>query len=54
LEHRGVRVRHVENVTDVDDKIIDRALREGRSPGAVAEEAEAQWWAAADRLGLAA
>ncbi len=51
LEHRGIRVRHVENVTDVDDKIIDRALREGRSPGAVAEEAEAQWWAAADRLG---
>ncbi len=48
---RGLAVRHVENITDVDDKIIDRALREGRRPEEIAEEAEAQWWAAMDRLG---
>ena len=51
LEHGGSEVRHVENVTDVDDKIIERAQRTGVSPAEVAAEAEAQWWAAADRLG---
>ncbi|MBF8268051.1 MAG: cysS [Dehalococcoidia bacterium] len=29
LEHRGHRVRHVENFTDIDDKIIERARAEG-------------------------
>ena len=29
LEHRGHRVHHVENFTDVDDKIIERANGEG-------------------------
>ena len=29
LEYRGYRVMHVQNFTDIDDKIIDRANREG-------------------------
>ncbi len=29
LEHRGYEVKYIQNVTDVDDKIIDRALSHG-------------------------
>src|SRR3990172_4169405 len=32
LEYRGYQVRHVMNYTDVDDKIILRANREGVDP----------------------
>ncbi len=52
LEHRGMVVRHVSNVTDVDDKIIDRARDERRPWQAVAEEAEAQWWSAMEDLSV--
>ncbi len=51
LAFGGLRVHHVSNVTDVDDKIIERAARVGRSPEAVATEHEGQWWAAMDALG---
>src|SRR5262245_6186157 len=37
LEHKGYRVLHVQNFTDVDDKIIDRAHKEGIAPEAVAK-----------------
>src|SRR5262245_28624931 len=37
LEHEGFRVVHVQNFTDVDDKIIDRAQKEGVAPEVVAE-----------------
>jgi cysteinyl-tRNA synthetase len=47
----GLDVRHVCNVTDVDDKIIERAAAEGREPEDVAADAEVQWWAAMDALG---
>jgi len=50
LEFSGLAVDHVQNVTDIDDKIIARAAREGRSEGVVAEEFEAQWWEAMDAL----
>ena len=33
LEYRGYSVRYVSNFTDIDDKIIRRAIREG-APGA--------------------
>jgi cysteinyl-tRNA synthetase len=32
LEHRGLKVRHVQNVTDIDDKIINRANEIGADP----------------------
>ncbi len=38
LEFRGLRVRHVQNYTDIDDKLIARAEREGRSVSTIAEE----------------
>ncbi len=37
LEHKGYRVRHVMNYTDVDDKIIRRAHELGEDPIALAE-----------------
>jgi cysteinyl-tRNA synthetase len=38
LRHRGYDVTLVENITDVDDKIINKANAEGRSPAEVATE----------------
>ncbi len=32
LEAQGLKVRHVRNITDVDDKIIDRARQRGQTP----------------------
>jgi cysteinyl-tRNA synthetase len=52
LEFRGVRVDHVSNVTDIDDQIIDRAGREGRSLEEVAAQYEEAWWSAVDALGV--
>jgi cysteinyl-tRNA synthetase len=52
LEFLGLEVRCVSNVTDIDDKIIARARTEGRSATEVADEYEAVWWDAVDRLGV--
>jgi cysteinyl-tRNA synthetase len=38
LEYRGYQVRHVQNFTDVDDRIIARAQRNGVEPSQLAEE----------------
>ncbi|HUC35550.1 MAG TPA: cysteine--tRNA ligase [Acidimicrobiales bacterium] len=52
LKFRGLDVRYVSNVTDIDDHIIQRAAAEGRSEPEVAAEFEAQWWSAMDSLGV--
>jgi cysteinyl-tRNA synthetase len=52
LEFTGVRVHYVSNITDIDDKIIERAKAEGRSEEEVAGEFEAAWWEAMDALGV--
>jgi cysteinyl-tRNA synthetase len=52
LSWRGLRVRFVSNVTDIDDKIIDRANREGRSAEEVAHEYEEIWYRSLDALGV--
>jgi cysteinyl-tRNA synthetase len=36
LEKKGLQVRHVQNVTDIDDKIINRAREVGQEPLALA------------------
>ena len=46
----GLEVTYVSNVTDIDDNIIARALREGRSEAEVAAEYEAAWWDAMEKL----
>ncbi|HLX87480.1 MAG TPA: cysteine--tRNA ligase [Acidimicrobiales bacterium] len=51
LEFSGLEVRHVSNVTDIDDQIINRANAEGRSWEDVAAQYEASWWEATDGLG---
>jgi len=52
LEWSGVQVRHVSNVTDIDDKIIAKAAEDGRSIQEVAAQYEAVWWEATDALGV--
>lgn len=49
---QGLEVRLVSNITDIDDKIINRAEAEGRSAQEVAAEFEDAWYAAVDRLGV--
>jgi cysteinyl-tRNA synthetase len=48
----GRDVRYVSNVTDVDDKIIERAGAEHRAEAEVTAEYEARWWEAMDALGV--
>jgi cysteinyl-tRNA synthetase len=52
LEWGGIRVRHVSNITDIDDKIIQRAQQEERPAEDVARTYEAAWYDAVDRLGV--
>ncbi len=43
LEHRGYDVRHAQNFTDIDDKIIARANRDGVPPDQITEALIADW-----------
>jgi cysteinyl-tRNA synthetase len=52
LEWSGLEVHHVANITDIDDKIIERARATGQSAEEVAVRFEAEWWKAMDRLGV--
>jgi cysteinyl-tRNA synthetase len=49
----GIAVHFVSNVTDIEDKIINRAAAEGRSTEEVAAHYEGVWWGTMDRLGVA-
>ena len=53
LEWSGLTVHHVSNITDIDDKIINKANDEGRTTIAVAEQYEREWFAAMDAIGVA-
>jgi cysteinyl-tRNA synthetase len=50
LEYRGYRVRYIQNVTDVDDKIIARAALEGITPREVAEKYSTSYFESVDAL----
>ena len=52
LEHLGLAVVHVSNITDVDDKILKRAAEEGREPWDVAATYEGVWWDTLEALNV--
>ncbi len=53
LVFRGFEVRFVSNITDIDDKIIARALSEAISVPEVVAKYEHEWWTAMTALGAA-
>jgi cysteinyl-tRNA synthetase len=52
LTWSGFAVTFVSNITDIDDKIIERANREGRPWNEITERCESVWFEAMDRLGV--
>jgi cysteinyl-tRNA synthetase len=52
LEHKGYRVRHVQNFTDIEDRIVDRAQREGRTIFEIASEYIDRFLAEMDALNI--
>jgi cysteinyl-tRNA synthetase len=52
LTWRGIEVRLVSNITDIDDKIIDRARDESRPWSEIAVKCESVWFSAMERLGV--
>ena len=48
----GYDVRFVSNITDLDDKIIERADHDHATEGEIAATYEAAWWSALDALGV--
>ena len=52
LEWSGIEVRLVSNITDIDDKIIDRANREGRPWSDITNKCEHVWFEAMGKLSV--
>ena len=52
LEWTGIKVRLVSNITDIDDKIINRAEREKRPWLDIAQKCETVWFDSMSRLGV--
>lgn len=50
---RGLDVHFVSNITDIDDNIINRAVREETSEREVAATYEDHWWEAMSAIGVA-
>ena len=52
LEYRGIKVKYVQNFTDVDDKIIKKANEEGKTSSEIAERYIAEYFKDADALNI--
>jgi len=52
LEYRGYKVKYVQNVTDIDDKLIDRANRLGATVSELAEKYTARYFEDMDALNI--
>jgi cysteinyl-tRNA synthetase len=52
LEWSGCDVRYVSNITDIDDKIIERAHRESRDWSDITTKCESVWYRAMDAINV--
>jgi len=52
LEWSGNEVTYVSNITDIDDKIIERAMDEDRPADEIARKCEKVWYQAMDGIGV--
>mgnify|MGYP003893924651 CR=1 FL=1 len=52
LTWTGLEVNYVSNITDIDDKIINRANDEGRDWSDIAQKCEQVWWKAMEAIGV--
>lgn len=52
LRYKGYEVKFVKNFTDIDDKIINRANKEGVSWKEIAEKYTGEYYKDMDRLGI--
>ena len=52
LTWTGLSVRLVSNITDIDDKIIERANKEGRPWADITQKCESVWFEAMGKLGV--
>ena len=52
LTWTGLSVRLVSNITDIDDKIIERANKEGRPWSDITQKCESVWFEAMGKLGV--
>jgi len=52
LRFRGYKVKYVQNITDIDDKIIDRAGKLGIAPGELAQKYTASYFEDMDALNI--
>ena len=52
LEYRGYKVRHVQNITDIEDKIINKAAVLGITPGELVNKNIASFMADMDALNI--
>jgi len=52
LQFRGYKVKYVQNITDIDDKIIDRANQLGIATGELAEKFTARYFEDMDALNI--
>lgn len=52
LEYRGFKVNYIQNFTDVDDKIINKAQEEGIDPLQLAQHYIDEYYADAQALGI--
>ncbi|MCL4449422.1 MAG: cysteine--tRNA ligase [Actinobacteria bacterium] len=52
LQFMGIEVTYVSNVTDIDDKIIEKANQVSSSTAEIAAKYEQEWWDVMDALGI--
>jgi cysteinyl-tRNA synthetase len=52
LTFSGLEVTYVSNITDIEDRIIERAAERDVAPHELTATYEAAWWAAMDALGV--